>query len=181
MKKGLSPRQLKFANEYLVDRNATAAYKRAGYKGQGATAGTNAARMLKNARVAAYIRKVEQKDQKRLEITRDRVLQRYARIAFGNIADFAQVKNGGVTFTETDQLPKDQWLAVAELGETTTKEGGSTRLKMLDPIPALNKLGEHLGLFQPETPDPDKKQVVDVRVTVIGAKREYNFGKRTSS
>ena len=48
----LSPMQERFVQEYLVDCNATAAYKRAGYKGQGNVAEVNAHRLLRQAKVA---------------------------------------------------------------------------------------------------------------------------------
>ena len=44
--KGLSVKQQVFVQEYLIDLNATAAYKRAGYKGTGRTAANAASRML---------------------------------------------------------------------------------------------------------------------------------------
>lgn len=51
----MNPKQQRFCEEYLIDLNATAAYKRAGYKGKGKTADVNASRMLANANVAAFI------------------------------------------------------------------------------------------------------------------------------
>jgi phage terminase small subunit len=44
--KALSPKQKRFVDEYLIDTNATAAYKRAGYKCQGRAAENAASRML---------------------------------------------------------------------------------------------------------------------------------------
>lgn len=51
MPTNLTPKQQRFVDEYLVDLNATEAYKRAGYKGTGRTAENNASRMLGNAGV----------------------------------------------------------------------------------------------------------------------------------
>ncbi len=44
---GLNDSQVKFVNEYLIDLNRAAAYKRVGYKGEGNTAYVNATRMLR--------------------------------------------------------------------------------------------------------------------------------------
>lgn len=49
----LNERQQRFADEYLVDLNATQAAIRAGYSGK--TAGAQAARLLKNVNISAYI------------------------------------------------------------------------------------------------------------------------------
>ncbi|WP_251278282.1 terminase small subunit, partial [Enterobacter hormaechei] len=52
---GLQDQQRRFADEYLVDFNGTAAYMRAGYKATGAAASAAAARLLANPKVQAYL------------------------------------------------------------------------------------------------------------------------------
>lgn len=52
----LSERQKRFADEYLIDLNATAAYKRAGYKGNGKSAENAASRLMGNVGVSKYIK-----------------------------------------------------------------------------------------------------------------------------
>lgn len=54
--KGLTPKQERFVAEYLLDLNATAAYKRAGYVGKGNAAEAAASRLLSNAKVAAVVK-----------------------------------------------------------------------------------------------------------------------------
>ncbi len=49
---GLNDMQVRFVEEYLIDLNRTAAYRRAGYKGEGNTAYVNASRLLRNAKVS---------------------------------------------------------------------------------------------------------------------------------
>lgn len=51
----LTAKQQRFVDEYLIDLNATAAYKRAGYVGTGHVAESSAARLLSNVEVAKYI------------------------------------------------------------------------------------------------------------------------------
>ncbi len=53
---GLNDMQVRFVEEYLIDLNRTAAYRRAGYKGEGNTAYVNASRLLRNAKVSQAIR-----------------------------------------------------------------------------------------------------------------------------
>jgi hypothetical protein len=45
------------------------------------------------------------------------------------------------------ELTDEEAAIVAEVGETTTKEGGSLRLKTVDKLGALRLLGQHLGMF----------------------------------
>ncbi len=52
----LTAKQRRFADEYLIDLNATAAYKRAGYVGKGNTAEVCASQLLSNPKVAEYVR-----------------------------------------------------------------------------------------------------------------------------
>jgi phage terminase small subunit len=55
--KELTPKQRKFAEEYCIDLNATAAYIHAGYKARGHAAESNASRLLSNAEIQKAIAK----------------------------------------------------------------------------------------------------------------------------
>lgn len=78
----LTVKQKIFADEYLVDLNATRAYK-AAYANckNDETAAVNASRLLRNAKVDAYIQQRIKDREKRTEITQDMVLQRWWDIA----------------------------------------------------------------------------------------------------
>lgn len=93
----MTKKQKIFADEYLIDLNATRAYKVA-YPAvkRDETAAQAGSRMLRNVKVAAYIQKRMEERQKRTEITQDRVLEELAAIAFARATDFAEVKNGFV-------------------------------------------------------------------------------------
>lgn len=65
----MNPRWQKFAEEYLVDLNASAAYKRAGYKATGNAAEVCAARLLRNAQVQALIQEGREKVSKKTLVT----------------------------------------------------------------------------------------------------------------
>lgn len=70
----LSAKHKMFADEYLKDLNATAAYKRAGYEAKGNAAEVNAARLLRHAQVSAYIQERMNKRAEKLEISAEYVL-----------------------------------------------------------------------------------------------------------
>lgn len=72
----MTEKQKIFADEYLIDLNATRAY-RVAYPSvkRDETARANSSRMLTNANVAKYIADRMQERQKRTEITQDRVLE----------------------------------------------------------------------------------------------------------
>lgn len=70
----ISKKHLMFANEYLKDLNATAAYKRAGYTAKGNAAEVNAARLLRHAQVAKIVQAAMDARSKRTKIDADYVL-----------------------------------------------------------------------------------------------------------
>ena len=78
----LTEKQKRFVQEYLVDLNATAAAKRAGYSEKSAS--RIAVELLNKTQVSAEIQKQQAKRQKRVEITQEKVLEELAAIAFAN-------------------------------------------------------------------------------------------------
>ncbi len=162
----ITAKQQLFVDEYLIDLNATRAYK-AVYKNcrSDETAAAAGARMLRNANVAEYIGKRMKDRAKRMEITQDQVIKELAAIAFSNGADYAQVVsepiivNGSyvmdpdtgnlktletVRITTTDQLPEEKKKAIAGI-----KEGKyGIEVSTCDKVKALELLGRHLGMFK---------------------------------
>ena len=138
----LTDKQKRFVDEYLVDLNATAAAKRAGYSEKSAS--RIAIELLNKTHVSAEIQKRQAKLRGKLEITQERVLEELAAIAFANGTDFATInRNGLVRLVPTDDLPEDKKKAVASI-----KEGQyGTEVKLHDKVKALELLGKHLGVF----------------------------------
>lgn len=160
---GLTPKQQRFVAEYLVDLNATQAAVRAGYSAH--TAQVQSSRLLSNAIVRAAVENGNRAVLATVEITAERVLKEYARIAFADMRHFASVNKDGIDLKDSDEWSDDDAAAVAELGETTTKEGGSVRFKLHSKVAALDSLAKHLGLLGNSDAPP-----VDARsLTIIGS------------
>lgn len=79
--KELSAKQQRFVDEYLLDLNATAAYKRAGYEATGRSAENNASRLLGHAGVSMQIAAALKERSVRTQIDADTVLKNIARLA----------------------------------------------------------------------------------------------------
>lgn len=141
----LTPKQAEFVRQYLVDLNATAAAKRAGYSKK--TADRIASELLAKSNVREAIAAAQAKREQRTEITQDKVVAELAKIAFGTARDVMDWGPNGVTLKSSGELSDDQAASVAEVSETTTKEGGSLKLKRHDKVKALELLGRHLGMF----------------------------------
>lgn len=84
----LTEKQKRFADEYLIDLNATRAYKVA-YPNvkKDDVAAQAGSRLLRNVKVSAYIEKRIKEREKRTEITQDMVLRELASIGFANGSD----------------------------------------------------------------------------------------------
>lgn len=77
----LTDKQQRFINEYIIDLNATAAYKRAYGNVSDSTAGVNANRLLKNAKIKVEINKRIQERAKNTGITANYVLSSLKNVA----------------------------------------------------------------------------------------------------
>ena len=141
----MTEKQKIFADEYLIDLNATRAYKVAYPRVKSdEVAKAAASRLLTNVNVAAYISERMQERQKRTEITQDRVIEELAAIAFAKATDFVQISHGNVILTDTSKLSESQIKAIAGI-----KEGkNGIELKLNDKEKALELLGRHLGMFK---------------------------------
>lgn len=149
----LTPKQIRFVDEYLVDFNATQAAIRAGYKAK--TAHVIGAENLRKPKIAEEIARRQKDLQKRTEISQDRVVKELARIAFADVTDYAYVmqaiiERDGVkvpvesaVIKETYDLTDDQRAAIASI-----KQGANgVEIKLHDKIKALELLGRHIGMF----------------------------------
>ncbi len=136
------PKHQIFAQEYLIDLNATQAALRAGYsKGYAGHAST---KLLRRPAIQAAIAAAMAARAERTRITADRVLLELARIAFADVRKLVSRKNGKIELRDLYLFNDDDAAAIAELSRSA--EGG-IRLKFYDKRPALDALARHTGLF----------------------------------
>ncbi|WP_439893222.1 terminase small subunit (plasmid) [Ralstonia sp. 25C] len=86
----LTAKQRLFVDEYLVDRNAAAAYRREGYKATGNSAETAACRLLRDPQVQELIGEREGALRERLEIKQEDVVRLLWSIAQADANDVVQ-------------------------------------------------------------------------------------------
>ncbi|HEX7013171.1 MAG TPA: terminase small subunit, partial [Steroidobacteraceae bacterium] len=160
--KGLTPKQQRFVDEYLVDLNATAAYRRAGYTAKGNAAEVNAARLLRNAQVAQAVRKAMDERAARVEVRQDDVLRELMRLA---MCDISQAFDEEGRLRPLHEIPEDVRRAIAGVDtvERTLSAGQQgeddeeveevavvqrvRKIKFWDKTKALELLGRHLKLY----------------------------------
>ena len=152
MDKVLTPKQAAFVAEYLVDLNATQAAIRAGYSAK--TAGSVGAENLSKPEIAAAIAEAQRKRAERTEITQDRVLQEYAKLAF---LDPRRFYDSSGNLIDIPSLPADVAAAISGMDIAVEKAGADDsgapvfaqvrKIKLADKKGALDSVARHLGMF----------------------------------
>lgn len=144
----MTQRQRRFVEEYLKSTNfdAKAASIAAGFSAK--TAAQCASRMLKMPEVKAAIEAAIAARSTRANISQDEVIAELRKIAFGNMGSVAKWSPSGVVFKDSETLTPEQLGSVASVEETTTKDGGSMKVRQHDKVKALELLGKHVGMFK---------------------------------
>jgi phage terminase small subunit len=144
---GLTEKQKRFCEEYLVDLNATQAAIRAGYSED--TARSIASENLSKPDIQEYIRVLQKEISERNKITQDMWLQELAKIGFSDIKNYYTSDDEQIEIT---QLDNKLTAAIAQLKVTETRLPGGVKIvkefKLHDKIAALEKIGKHLGFFE---------------------------------
>ena len=189
--KHLTPKQLAFCKEYIIDFNGTAAYIRAGYAKGGASAG--AARLLANVRIQAELQRQKNKRSKRTEITADRVLEELASVGFANLKDAMTWGKRPVTddkgkvlghsvyveFKDSDDLPPEVAAMLSEVKVTHTQAGSTLSMKTHDKMRALDKLALHTGVLKEGSADDEDAVPVKASFTIRPAKEDVTVTRGT--
>jgi phage terminase small subunit len=136
----LNPRQARFVEEYLVDRNATQAAIRSGYSP--ASAASQASELLKLPKIAAALESAVGAQSRRTQITADAVLTELYRLATVDVSKAYDVDGN---LLPLDKVPEEvrramQGIDIAKTGEKVarfhSKEG------------PLMGLAKHFGLLR---------------------------------
>lgn len=145
----LTAKQKRFVDEYLVDLNATAAAKRAGYSAK--TAYSIGEENLRKPEIAEVVAARQSKIAQKLEITQERIAAELAKIGF---ADVRRLFDDGGKMKKLTDLD-DQ--AAACISSIDLSDGDVAKVRLWDKRAALVDLGKHLGMFKErvsvESPD----------------------------
>lgn len=155
-----------FADAYLVPGTTQVqAGLKAGYSPNGIE--STVAGLMLLPQVKAYIAERQVKLQAKHDITLERVIAEYAKIAFMDMSEVMEPDDEGrPRFKGWDDIPKNHKTALSEItidvrhefsGRGEDREMDATieriRFKAHDKVKALDALGRHLGMF-PKDPGP---------------------------
>jgi phage terminase small subunit len=146
---GLTPKQARFVEEYLVDLNAAAAARRAGYsENRSMEIGYQ---LLQKTPVQAAIEAAQRERSARTGITADRVIAEIAKIAFADPRKVMEWGPGGVTMKDSKDLTDADAAIVSEVSESISQAGSSVKVKLHSKLDALEKLARHVGVYDSES------------------------------
>jgi len=170
IEKELTPKQMIFCKEYLIDMNATRAIIEAGYSKK--SADTQGSRMLRNVKVKTYIDEMMKKRAERLDITADNVLKEISHTAF---FDIRKIFDNNV-IKETDQLDDNTAKALGSIKVRREKQGNGNydeviEVKSNDKLKALDMLARHLGLYATDNEQTKPEHTAPI-INIIEDKHE---------
>jgi phage terminase small subunit len=151
--KALTAKQQRFVEEYLCDLNATQAALRAGYSAK--TAHVIGHENLRKPEIRGAVDEAMKARSERVEVTADRVLEEYAKLAFVNMMDFIELQPDGYALIDLSRLTRDQAAAIQEFTTDEYVEGTGEdarkvkkiKFKLVDKKSALDSCARHLGMF----------------------------------
>jgi len=150
----LTPKQLRFIDEYMVDLNATQAAIRAGYSAK--TASDIGRQLVRKTPVAKAIAERQQVISERVGVTAERIVEELAKIGFANMLDYITIGSNGDPFVDLSKLSRDQASAIAEVTVEDFVDGRGEdarvvrkiKFKLHDKRASLVDLGRHIGMFK---------------------------------
>lgn len=158
----LTAKEALFVHYYVTNGyNGAKAARSAGFAES--SANVQAAKLIAKPRVKAAIDKLIAPTLKKLDVTKERILEELARLAF---FDIRKCFNPDGTLKEITELDDDTAAALAgmdviEFGEAGDKEALLKKFKVSDKKGALELLGKHLKMWT------DRVEVTDDRPKVI--------------
>ncbi|MCR8844074.1 terminase small subunit [Paenibacillus sp. SC116] len=153
----LTAKQRRFADEYLIDLNATQAAIRAGYSANSAE--QQACRLMKHAKVREYIDDRMAEHSRRVGVNQERIIRELARIAFVNAPNIINLEDATM---QADVSPDDTAaIASVKVRMIPTQDGNGVErvIRFADKIKALELLGKRFGMWE-------DKQKIDVQGVV---------------
>jgi len=166
----LTPKQQRFVEEYLVDLNGTQAAIRAGYSAK--TAQEQSSRLLSKAIIQNAVSERQKKISEKIEVTVERVVREYARVAF---LDPRKIFTGDGGLKPIQEIDDETVAAIAGVesadlyegyGDERERVGTLRKVKLADKVRALDSLAKHLGMFVDKVEHSGSVEALPVRVVI---------------
>lgn len=144
---------IKFADKYFETLNASESAIYAGFSE--ATSKQSGYQVLQREDVQEYLANLRESYSTKHGVTKDRLIEEYAKIAFFDIREIYDVDGGLIRVKQLDDKSAGAISSIKSLEEwgeddegNKTIVGTSKEIKVFDKIRALQDLGKHLGIFE---------------------------------
>ena len=167
---GLTEKQARFCEEYLIDLNGRQAAIRAGYSPH--RADVQASTLLANRKVSAYIDRRMAVLSKRTGVTQERIMRELARIAFIDPTELINMSEAELhDDTSADDRAVIQSVKVKVI---PTEDGYITEreIKMADKVKALELLGKRFKMWTDRV-----EAEVDTEITIVMDDQSKDWAK----
>jgi len=141
----LTPKRLRFCQEYPLDLNGTQAAIRAGYSAK--TAASIAEALLRNIEIQQKIAEIQAERAERVKVDADRVVSELAAIAFCDITEAFRSEEGKLVLKDPATLPDSVRRAIASIAPVQIKGEIYYKISLHNKLAALESLGKYLGMF----------------------------------
>lgn len=148
---GLTDKQKRFCEEYIIDLNATQASIRAGYSKD--TANVQGAQNLSKLSIQEYISQLQQSKSEELNITQNKVLQELCKIAFGDVKNYFDDMGRLIDINELENQVSASIKSVTVQQEKSQAQGEvfieSTikKIESYDKLKAIDTINKMLGFY----------------------------------
>ncbi len=137
-------RHERFAQNIAKGMSATEAYEQAGYKRNDGSAG----RLHRNVQVKARVAELTAPAVAATEASVERTLKEVTRLAFYDMTQILDSKNGVIAMRDPTSLPEDLRRAIVAIKPVQVGEGLQYECRFADKQKALDSLMRHLQLFK---------------------------------
>ena len=182
---GLSDKQKMFCEHYVVEMNATEAYRNV-YLCEYDTAKVNGCNLLTNANIQEYIGYLQQDIEKALGLSKIKVVREHQKIAFSNIG---RLRNTWIQLKEFNELSDEEKACIQSIDTKTTKrvdkdtkeiiEEDWVKIKLYDKQKSLDSISKMLGYDAPtkiEIESSEKKDFASFMESIKKVEDGFNEG-----
>lgn len=147
----MNGKQKLFADEWLKDCNGTNAAIRAGFSAK--TAAVKSSQLLSDPEIKAYIKIRQSELSESTNITQERILNEYAKLAFFDIRTIYDENNALKPIKELSDAAGSAIAGIevleefSSIGEERKHIGNTVKVKLIEKTKALDSLARHLGMF----------------------------------
>lgn len=145
-KKKITDKQRRFVEEYFIDNNQTAAAIRAGYSQR--SAGVIAAELMANPDIQELVELQRARLSSRIGVSVQRIQDKLACMGFANMRNMVDIKDGVVSIKNLEDISEYDSAAIQEISISKTKNGTTTKIKLVDAKGPLELLGKSVGMFK---------------------------------